>query len=201
MSLFNCGSGFDEIEVTTQTNDQDTGELTVTGSLKIKGVDGVIVSIDGDTVMIGIDSETFPEDLTGGANIIVADSEEELPDPSTVPEDSIGLVPSTGSGGSLPVVELTTFITYCNEDNPSTTTTLSEAESAALTEVCKAMLPVIVKWGYDSLFPLSSLGNNLGGGHLELGAVYSSDTGAFVRGAVVRKGTTWEFRLTWTGNA
>lgn len=124
---------------------------TPTSPLKIKGVQGIIVTVDGDTISIGIDPETFPEDLTGGgdttkleqrvadlerdcadnssfvegmkalaenpenegkyfgvkdeivdildaptggANIIKADSVEELPDPTTVPEDTIALVPS-----------------------------------------------------------------------------------------------------------
>lgn len=65
-----------------------------TGSLKIKGEQGIIVTVEGDTISIGIDSETFPEDLTGGANIIVADSYDDLPDPSDVPEGTIALVPS-----------------------------------------------------------------------------------------------------------
>lgn len=65
-----------------------------TGSLKIKGEQGIIVTVEGDTITIGIDPETFPEDLAGGANIIVADSVYDLPDPATVPEDTIGLVPS-----------------------------------------------------------------------------------------------------------
>lgn len=45
----------------------------------------------------------------GNANFLFADSVEELPDPSTVPEDTVALVPS--SGGGLPVVELETFPT------------------------------------------------------------------------------------------
>lgn len=70
-----------------------------TGSLKIKGEQGIIVTIEGDTISIGIDPETFPEDLTGGdgcncPNFIIADSVDELPDPATVPEDTIALVPS-----------------------------------------------------------------------------------------------------------
>lgn len=65
-----------------------------TGSLKIKGEQGITVTVDGDTITIGIDSETFPEDLTGGANIIVADSYDDLPDPATVPDGTIALVPS-----------------------------------------------------------------------------------------------------------
>ena len=67
-----------------------------TNPLKIKGEQGIIVTVEGDTISIGIDPETFPEDLTGSANIIVADSVDELPDPTTVPEDTIALVPSDG---------------------------------------------------------------------------------------------------------
>lgn len=42
----------------------------------------------------------------GNANFIFADSEEKLPDPSTVPEDTVALVPSKGGsgGGGLPEV-------------------------------------------------------------------------------------------------
>lgn len=36
-----------------------------TGSLKIKGEQGIIVTVEGDTISIGIDPETFPEELTG----------------------------------------------------------------------------------------------------------------------------------------
>ena len=43
----------------------------------------------------------------GGANIITANSKAELPDPSTVAEGTIALVPSEGGGG-LPVVTITT---------------------------------------------------------------------------------------------
>ena len=63
------------------------------GSLKINGEQGIIVTVDGDTISIGIDPETFPEDLTGGANIIVADSFDDLPDPATVPDGTIAFVP------------------------------------------------------------------------------------------------------------
>ena len=64
-----------------------------TNPLKIKGEQGIIVTVEGDTITIGIDPETFPEDLTGGANIIVADSYDDLPDPSDVPEGTIAFVP------------------------------------------------------------------------------------------------------------
>lgn len=47
----------------------------------------------------------------GNANFLFADSVEELPDPSTVPEDTVGLVPSKGESGGLSVVELETFPT------------------------------------------------------------------------------------------
>lgn len=65
-----------------------------TGSLTIKGEQGITVTVAGDTISIGIDPETFPEDLTGGADIIVADSYDDLPDPTTVPDGTIALVPS-----------------------------------------------------------------------------------------------------------
>ena len=47
----------------------------------------------------------------GNANFLFADSVEELPDPSKVPEDTVGLVPSKGESGGLSVVELETFPT------------------------------------------------------------------------------------------
>ena len=46
----------------------------------------------------------------GNANFIFADSVEELPDPSTVPENSVALVPSSGeSGGGVKVIDLTKY--------------------------------------------------------------------------------------------
>ena len=70
MAVFNCSTS--EIEenveftVTTETNDQDTGELSVTDSLTIMGDQGVSVAVEDDAVKISIDPETFPEELLGG---------------------------------------------------------------------------------------------------------------------------------------
>lgn len=103
-----------------------------------------------------------------------------------------------GTGFGLPVVELTTMITYCNENTPSTTTVLSKSEGAELSEAAQTGLPVVVKWAYDSLFTFGSLGNNFGDTWLELGFVYQN-----VKGVVCYNGAIsgWEFRLTWNSNA
>lgn len=54
----------------------------------------------------------------GNANFLFANSKEELPDPSTVPENTVGLVPSEESaGGGLPVVELETTLYLDGDDN------------------------------------------------------------------------------------
>lgn len=70
MAVFNCSSSeieeIIEFNVETQTGDIDTGELAVTDSLKIKGVQGVSVAVEDDTLSFGIDPETFPEELMGG---------------------------------------------------------------------------------------------------------------------------------------
>lgn len=79
-------------------------------------------------------------ELGGGSNIITADSVEQLPDPASVPEGTIALVPSTedsGSGGGLPVVELTTQITL--------ESVFTEAENAALTAAFESGMPFILK--------------------------------------------------------
>lgn len=76
MAVFNCApfenensveneNGFDLV-VETQTDDIETGELSVEGSLKFKGVNGVNVAISGDTVVLGIDPDVFPEYDAGG---------------------------------------------------------------------------------------------------------------------------------------
>ena len=59
--IFNCSpSEFKKIVLKTQTTDLPTGELTVTDSLKIKGAQGVSVSVSDGEVLLGIDEETFP---------------------------------------------------------------------------------------------------------------------------------------------
>lgn len=76
----------------------------------------------------------------GNANFIFADSEKELPDPSTVPEDTVALVPS--SGGGLPVVELTTVAT-------TEGAALTDAENAKMNEMSAAGMPFILKCPAD----------------------------------------------------
>ena len=71
-----------------------------------------------------IDKKYLPDGVT---NIITANSKAELPDPSTVAEGTIALVPSEGGGG-LPVVELSTVATIDGA-------VLSEAESAIMEKI------------------------------------------------------------------
>lgn len=79
-------------------------------------------------------------ELGGGSNIITADSVEQLPDPASVPEGTVALVPSDGGGGvGLPVVELTTAI------DTETATPLSEAENQALDVALGKGLPIVCK--------------------------------------------------------
>ena len=78
----------------------------------------------------------------GGANFITANSVAELPDPSTVAEGTIALVPSEGGGG-LTVVELTTQLVSGSEPN-----ILTEAETAELKSAMASRKPIIVKYNY-----------------------------------------------------
>lgn len=221
MAVFNCSSSeieeIIEFNVETQTDDESTGELTVTDSLKIKGVQGVSVAVEGDTVEIGIDPETFPGDLDGDSGssctcpaFYTANSVEELPDPATVPEGSIGLVPSKnvdsgdtgddsgsdGSGLGLPVVELTTNIAVAASDNSSTETTLSEAEGEALYAAGGLGLPVIIKWSSD-IFPFFSIANHCGALQFELNNIMSASDGtSFTLGMIYKIRGEWKF-ITW----
>ena len=67
--IFNCSPSqfkkISEFTVKTQTGDTPTGEFLVTDSLNIKGGQGVGVSVSENTLLIGIDEETFPDDLLG----------------------------------------------------------------------------------------------------------------------------------------
>ena len=66
MAVFNCSpSELKKIIISTQMSDLPTGELTVTDSLKIKGVQGVSISVDGDELLFGIDGNTFPDGIGG----------------------------------------------------------------------------------------------------------------------------------------
>lgn len=104
--------------------------------------------------------------INANANIITANSKEELPDPSTVkpntvalipsvaqsvyvydsldaaaaanlPEGSLVAVPSEGSGGGLPVVELTTTI--------ATNAQFTDTESELLEAAYQKGMPIIIK--------------------------------------------------------
>lgn len=61
------GSGVSNFTIETQISDMPTGELTVTDSFKIKGVQGVSVSVDGDEVVFGIDGDSFPDGIGGSS--------------------------------------------------------------------------------------------------------------------------------------
>lgn len=230
MSVFNCTTyETDEInetvdfKVETQTDDLDTGEISVTDSLKIKGVNGVNVAVHGDTILIGVDGTGGSNGLDGSSctcpAFYTADSVEELPDPATVPKNSIGLVPSknedsgdtggdsggdTGgdsgsesSGAVLPVVDLTTTITMCSSSITSAVTTLNNTDQAAIDAAADTGLPVLIKAKSDAGLDFSVIGNNTGGSYFECGYCLT-----FAKAVVAYDGGTkkWEFRLTYVGS-
>lgn len=57
--------GSSEFTVSTQMSDLPTGEMTVTDTLKIKCVQGVSVSVDGDKILFGIDGNSLPDGIGG----------------------------------------------------------------------------------------------------------------------------------------
>lgn len=225
MSVFNCAPFENEdsvdnvgFEVTTQTDDVETGELAVEGSLKLKGVQGINVAVSGDTVVFGIDPEMFPEDDAGGGgtdsgdsctcpNIVTFNSVEEM-NAANLPDNTIVLVPSksgesggTDSGGndsgfSLPVVELTTVIAMCSSSTPSTATTLNDADQAAMDAAADTGLPVMIKAKNDDGLVFSVIGNNSGGDYLECGFCLTSAKAVVAYDGGTKK---WEFRLTHVG--
>ena len=143
--------------------------------------------------------------------IYTANSVEELPDPATVPENSLGFVPSTdesgsGNGGSestgvgfsLPVVELTTDIDIATTDNPSTETTLTDAEGEALYAAGLSELPIIIKW-YSGIFPFFSFASHCGATQFELGNVLTGPDGSSFKATtamIYKISGAWKF-LTW----
>ena len=65
----------------------------------------------GKVLTVGEDGKAgWKEPTVGNANFIFANSKEELPDPSTVPENTVGLVPSEGAGGGTKVINLTQYV-------------------------------------------------------------------------------------------
>lgn len=219
MSVFNCAPFENEdsvdnvgFEVTTQTDDVETGELAVEGSLKIKGVQGVNVAVQGDTVVFGIDPEMFPEDDAGDSdasgsgctcpNIVKFNSVEEM-NAANLPDNTIALVPSKSgdsggndSGLSLPVVNLTTTIAMCNSSNPSAVTTLNNTDQAAIDAAADTGLPVLIKAQVEGGIDFSVIGNNTGGSYFECGYCLTS-----AKAVIAYDGGTskWEFRLTYVG--
>ena len=147
-------------------------------------------------------------------NIIIADSKSALPDPATVPKNTIAFIPSEESGNnsgagnnsgssgfSLPVVELTTKIPVCSSSNSSVEVTLSAAESAALSEAAATGLPVVIKGHTEDTFLLPDFGliaNSCGSSkYLECGFCLTN-----AKCVVCYDGSAngWVFRLTYVGS-
>lgn len=99
-------------------------------------------NVDNGKILGYVNNETqwlAPSELgIGGTNIITANSKAELPDPSTVEEGTVALVPSEGDsgGGGLPVAELTV------DENGDYV--ITEAASAALSAAADMRMPVII---------------------------------------------------------
>ena len=105
------------------------GTIIVDGDSTIGAILPIPTANDNKKVLTAEDGKAKWKEPTGGANFLFANSKEELPDPSTVPENTVGLVPSEGAGGGgLPVVELETSVTM--ELAP-----LSEADSVKIAAI------------------------------------------------------------------
>lgn len=119
----------------------------------------------------------------GGANIITANSKAELPDPSTVEEGTVALVPSEGGsgGGGLPVIELTTPLSASGVE-------FTDSEHAALSAAADTGLPIIVKatmeyveGDFTEYLPFSAVGTYFSQGSIRI--YYASlpfGTGGFI---------------------
>ena len=95
-------------------------------------------------------------ELGGGSNIITADSVEQLPDPASVPENTIAFVKSGGGGGGgLPVVEFSTDFSLPIEGDALV---LSEADSAVMDAVDADYMYARVYWfGAAIIVPMATI--------------------------------------------
>lgn len=153
-------------------------------------------SADNGKILGYVNNETqwlAPSELgIGGTNIITATSKAELPDPSTVEEGTIALVPSEGGGGGggLPVIELTTPLSASGVE-------FTDSEHAALSAAADTGLPIIVKATMEYMegditeyLPFSAVGTYFSQGGIRI--YYASlpfGTGGFI-----------EFDGRWTFN-
>ena len=143
--------------------------------------------VDNGKILGFVDNKTQwidPSELgIGGANIITANSKAELPDPSTVEEGTVALVPSEGGsgGGGLPVIELTTPLSASGVG-------FTDSEHAALSAAADTGLPIVVKatmeymeGGITEYLPFSAVGAYFSQGGIRI--YYASlpfGTGGFI---------------------
>jgi hypothetical protein len=148
------GGGGDTTELEQRVAEIERDHPTNTSVINY--LKGLAENPANDGKVYGIKNEEIvPMDLPNGggggnANLIFANSVEELPDPSTVPEDTVGLVPSkgesggaSGGGGGLTAVSLSTVISIADDDKGKDVELTSE-ESALLSAAAKNNLPFVV---------------------------------------------------------
>ncbi len=99
--------------------------------------------VDKDKVLTANEDGTaeWKDPTGGGTDILVFDSLDAVP--ADLPEESFVAVPSEGGGGGLPVVELTTTLTYDG-------TTLTDAENAAISSAFATGDPFVMKFDFDA---------------------------------------------------
>ena len=91
----------DNPDVPAETVQGEQFGVYVNGKWHVFGGLPPVTEADTDKVLTAnADGTSSWKDPKGNANFIFADSEEELPDPSTVPEDTVALVPSKGDSGT-----------------------------------------------------------------------------------------------------
>lgn len=157
----NSGSA-PNLTIETQISDMPTGELTVTDSLKIKGVQGVTASVVDDEVWLGINTDSLPDGLKGekgdpgeqgpqgekgekgdkgdnGTEILTFSSVEEM-NAFDAPDGAIALVPKDET--ITPVLSVNGVVPdeNGNVEVKSDPYTLTEEDKASIvTEVLSAM--------------------------------------------------------------
>lgn len=103
----------------------------------------------------------------GNANFIFANSKEELPDPSTVPENTVGLVPSEGASGGLPIVDIDTA-----PDANGEQILLSGADAAKLDEISAShencFMRIFGLDGYKYLVPMALTAGDIDGVQIKI---------------------------------